>query len=87
MSNKGLVRVPEGSGIDAPLASGTYWLRMSGDVLKYTGSSGDMLRVFTMDGVLRGCIMADATGCGELQLPAGLYIAVSPQGTAKLRVK
>ena len=87
VSNKGLVRVPEGSGIDAPLASGTYWLRMSGDVLKYTGSSGDMLRVFTMDGVLRGCIMADATGCGELQLPAGLYIAVSPQGTAKLRVK
>ncbi|MDE6310375.1 MAG: M6 family metalloprotease domain-containing protein [Muribaculaceae bacterium] len=87
VSNKGLVNVPEGSGIDAPLASGTYWLQMSGDVLKYTGSSGDMLRVFTMDGLLRGCIMADSTGCGEMKLPAGLYIAVSPQGTAKVRVK
>ncbi len=84
-SMAGKVIVPQGAGIFSP-SRDTAGVEVFGNTILYSGVSGDVLRVYTADGILRSQAVVNFDGVATIGLPAGFYIAVTPEGSTKIRV-
>ncbi len=75
------------SGITAaPAASDA--ISIDGLTVRYTGTPGDLVSVYTLTGTAVVTATADSNGCAAIALPsAGMYIISTPAGATKAYIK